>query len=96
MTFESDMHVGPSVDVNVQPGPPLNGDSAVTHNGAVPTLEALLEPTDARPVTFTLGEGAGTFVFDTRLPGNRNTGHEFGVALAPDEKRDLVAFLKSL
>jgi hypothetical protein len=66
------------------------------HNGSVPTLAALLEPSDARPVTFTLGTGQGTFVFDTRLPGNRNTGHEFGVKLGAQEKRDLIAFLESL
>ncbi len=82
--------------VRTAPLTTLVASAPYLHNGSVPTLEALLEPTDARPVTFTLGEGAGTFVFDTRLPGNRNTGHEFGVALAPDEKRDLVAFLKSL
>jgi hypothetical protein len=47
-------------------------------------------------VTFTLGTGQGTFTFDTRLPGNRNTGHEYGVKLTPREKRDLVVFLLSL
>jgi hypothetical protein len=62
----------------------------------VPTLEALLEPTDHRPVTFTLGTGQGAFTFDTRLPGNRNTGHEFGTKLSAQEKHDLIAFLKSL
>ena len=66
------------------------------HNGSVPTLEALLEATDNRPVTFNLGSGQGTFTFDTRLPGNRNTGHEFGTKLSTDEKQDLIAFLKSL
>jgi hypothetical protein len=38
----------------------------------------------------------GTFTFDTRLPGNRNSGHEFGTKLSEQEKQDLVAFLKSL
>ena len=77
--------------------PPLAGvrDSApYLHNGSVPTLRALLEPARRRPVTFPLG--AAGFVFDTRLPGNRNIGHEFGTALSPREKDDLVAFLKSL
>jgi hypothetical protein len=64
------------------------------HNGAVPTLRALLEPARRRPVTFPLG--AAGFVFDTRLPGNRNTGHEFGTKLTPSEKDDLVAFLETL
>jgi len=40
--------------------------------------------------------GAAGFVFDTRLPGNRNIGHEFGTALTPAEKADLVAFLETL
>ena len=82
--------------VRTAPLTTLVASAPYLHNGSVPTLEALLEPSDARPVTFTLGQGQGTFVFDTRLPGNRNTGHEFGVKLSPDEKRDLVAFLQSL
>jgi hypothetical protein len=45
-------------------------------------------------VTFPLG--ASGFVMDTRLPGNRNTGHEYGTRLSPSEKDDLVAFLNSL
>jgi hypothetical protein len=64
------------------------------HNGSVPTLRALLEPARRRPVTFPLG--AAGFVFDTRVAGNRNIGHEFGAALSDQEKDDLVAFLRSL
>ena len=64
------------------------------HNGSVPTLRALLEPARRRPVTFPLGHTG--FVFDTRLPGNRNIGHEYGTALTPSEKDDLVAFLETL
>jgi hypothetical protein len=64
------------------------------HNGSVPTLDALLAPARRRPVSFRLG--AGGFTFDTRLPGNRNIGHEFGTALTPREKDDLIAFLKTL
>jgi hypothetical protein len=82
--------------VRTAPLTTLVASAPYLHNGSVPTLAALLEPTDARPVTFTLGTGAGTFTFDTRLPGNRNTGHEYGVKLSPDEKRDLLAFLESL
>jgi len=77
--------------------PPLAGVRASApylHNGSVPTLRALLEPAPRRPVTFPLG--AAGFVFDTRLPGNRNIGHEFGTTLSPREKDDLVAFLESL
>ena len=77
--------------------PPLSGlraSAPYLHNGSVPTLRALLEPARRRPVTFPLG--AAGFVFDTRLPGNRNMGHEFGTKLSPREKDDLVAFLESL
>jgi hypothetical protein len=66
------------------------------HNGSVPTLRALLEPARRRPVTFPLGAAAAGFVFDTRLPGNRNGGHEFGTSLTAAEKDDLVAFLETL
>ena len=64
------------------------------HNGSVPTLRALLEPAARRPVTFPLG--AAGFVLDTRVPGNGNQGHEFGTALSPAEKQDLIAFLETL
>jgi hypothetical protein len=79
--------------------PPLTtlvASAPYLHNGSVPTLEALLEASNQRPASFVLGKGAGTFTFDTRLPGNRNTGHEFGTKLSPQEKRDLIAFLQSL
>ena len=66
------------------------------HNGSVPTLEALLQPSDERPRTFVLGQGQGAFTFDTRLPGNRNLGHEFGTHWSSQEKRDLLEFLESL
>jgi cytochrome c peroxidase len=77
--------------------PPLTVVSATApylHNGSVPTLRALLEPAARRPVRFPLGEAG--FVLDTRLPGNHNTGHEFGTKLKPAEKDDLVAFLETL
>jgi len=72
----------------------ISATAPYLHNGSVPTLRALLEPARKRPVTFPLG--AGGFVLDTRLPGNRNTGHEFGTKLTPGEKDDLVAFLQTL
>ena len=82
--------------VRTAPLTTLVASAPYLHNGSVPTLKALLDETHERPVTFTLGSGQGTFVFDTRLPGNRNTGHEFGVHLGPQEKADLIAFLESL
>ena len=73
---------------------PLDGiwaNAPYLHNGAVPTLYALLQPAAERPKTFTIGsrefdpvnvglrtdaiEG-GTLV-DTSVRGNQNSGHEF-------------------
>ena len=90
------------------------------HNGSVPTLYALLSPVDERPKTFYLGNREydpknvgyhtekidGGFEFDTTIPGNRNTGHEFnngpardgliGRLLSPDERWALIEYLKTL
>ena len=62
------------------------------HNGSVPTLEALLDPAARRPAQFSIA----AWEMDARVPGNGNRGHEFGTHLRADEKRDLVAFLRSL
>lgn len=76
---------------------PLDGIWATApylHNGAVPTLWALLSPVEERPQEFCLGSRlfnprevgysteciAGTFKLDTSLGGNRNTGHVFADA----------------
>ena len=72
----------------------LAASAPYLHNGSVPSLRALLDPPSKRPVTFPLGKAG--FVFDTRLPGNGNQGHDFGSALTAAEKSDLVAFLESL
>jgi hypothetical protein len=62
------------------------------HNGSVPTIYDLLSPAAERPKTFKVGsreydpehlglavpKQGGFWTFDTSLPGNRNTGHEFG------------------
>jgi hypothetical protein len=86
-------HVGVSW-VRTAPLLAVSATAPYLHNGSVPTLRALLEPPGRRPTTFPLG--AAGFVFDTRLPGNRNTGHDFGTKLKPSEKDDLVAFLQTL
>ena len=91
------------------------------HNGSVPTLEALLSPDDeARPPTFWMGSKqfdpvkvgyAGTKIdgatlFDTKRPGNMNTGHRFkdgprgngviGAALTAEQRAQIIEYLKSL
>jgi hypothetical protein len=80
--------------VRVAPLVGLAASAPYLHNGSVPSLRALLDPPARRPKTFPLGQAG--FVFDTRLPGNGNQGHDFGTALTPSEKADLVAFLESL
>jgi hypothetical protein len=72
----------------------LSASAPYLHNGSVPSLRALLDAPSRRPATFPLGKAG--FVFDTRLPGNSNQGHDFGTALTAAEKADLVAFLESL
>jgi hypothetical protein len=86
-------HIG-AAWVRAAPLVGLDASAPYLHNGSVPTLRALLEPAPRRPKTFALGKAG--FVFDTRLPGNGNQGHEFGTALTPSEKDDLVAFLETL
>ena len=82
------------------------------HNGSVPTLWDLLSPVDQRPATFNVGQreydpvkvgyvqenppNPKYAILDTSLDGNHRTGHEFGTALTPAEKYDLIAFLKTL
>jgi len=80
--------------VRVAPLGAIGATAPYLHNGSVPTLAALFEPAARRPVVFARGHAG--FVLDTRLPGNRNLGHEFGTELSSAEKRDLVAFLESL
>ncbi|WP_395753884.1 di-heme-cytochrome C peroxidase [Prosthecobacter sp.] len=42
-------------------------------------------------------DGKPSFTFDTSLPGNSNSGHEYGVNVLTDEQRkELLEFLKSL
>lgn len=86
------------------------------HNGSVPNLYQLLLPADKRDKTFYIGSweydpvnvgyvtnsAPGAFLFDTTLPGNSNSGHEYGTgydglpALSDDEIRELVEYMKIL
>ncbi|MER9018274.1 c-type cytochrome [Mesorhizobium sp. M0898] len=77
------------------------------HNGAVPTLAALLTPPSSRPSHFLRGSprydpldvgfsaDSGT-AFDTSQPGNGATGHDWGTDLSEPEKRQLIEYLKTL
>ena len=39
---------------------------------------------------------SGPYLFDPKIPGNSNAGHDYGTALAADQKHDLLEFLKTL
>jgi hypothetical protein len=82
------------------------------HNGSVPTLNDLLLPPRQRPSTFYTGTNEfdnqrvgfkteksdkNWFLFDTRLEGNSNAGHDYGVGRLSDVQRSqLLDYLKSL
>ncbi|MFJ7108848.1 di-heme-cytochrome C peroxidase [Pseudomonas sp. NPDC098740] len=90
------------------------------HNGSVPSIYQLLSPQDERTTTFYKGTfeydpshlGYRTeaftngFLFDTRITGNHNSGHEFragkrgngviGRLLQPEERWALLEYLKVL
>jgi hypothetical protein len=78
------------------------------HNGSVPSLYDLLLPPTYRPKIFYVGSWefdpvnvgvetgspfAGAFMFDTRLPGNANSGHDYGTGLSDPERMVLIEFL---
>jgi hypothetical protein len=81
------------------------------HNGSVRSLYQLLLPKDQREAIFYMGSweidpkhvGVGssspsptTTVFDTRLPGNSNAGHEYGTSLGKEDREALIEYLKTL
>lgn len=86
------------------------------HNGSVPNLYQLLLPAAQRDKTFYIGswkfdpvnvgyspeQAPGAFLFDTTLPGNSNSGHEYGTGydglppLGENEIRDLIEYMKTL
>lgn len=80
------------------------------HNGSVPTLYDLLQPAANRPKKFALGQreydpkkvgfvedvAKPSWTFNATLPGNLNTGHEFGTKLSEDDKWSLIEYLKTL
>lgn len=94
------------------PTKPLAGIWATApylHNGSVPTLADMLTPPADRPKIFMMGsreydskkigyrtDKADGFAYDTARKGNSNQGHPFGTTLKPEEKEDLMEFLKTL
>ena len=82
------------------------------HNGSVPTVADLLEPPARRPVTYLRGGNVldaqrlgfvtrpgspgSRFLFNSRLRGNANGGHLYGIDLTTPDKQALIEFLKTL
>ncbi len=82
------------------------------HNGSVPSLAELLKRPADRVAQFCVGSdlydvrnigyvsttpcGPRQFLFDTRLHGNSNSGHAYGVNLSNEEKENLLEYLKTL
>ncbi len=80
------------------------------HNGSVPTVYDLLLPADQRPKEFFVGnreldrvklgnqilEQSNASLFDTKLPGNSNAGHEYGTQLNDSDRMALLEYIKSL
>jgi mono/diheme cytochrome c family protein len=78
------------------------------HNNSVPALADLLLPPAQRPVEFFVGSSEydvqklgfvtakqpGSFLFDTRLPGNSNAGHDYGTGLSAEDRARLLEYLK--
>lgn len=92
-------------------GRPLNGIWATApylHNGSVPNLDELLKKPEQRVKKFRVGSrafdpvrvgfrtDAGPFEFDTTLEGNSNAGHDYGVEFTPEQRAELVEYMKSL
>jgi hypothetical protein len=100
---------------------PLNGIWATApylHNGSVPNLDELFQPSAQRSKSFSIGvrtfdpvrvgyltDVAGFPKFNVNdsngnpITGNSNVGHEgdqYGTSLGPDERRQLIEYLKSL
>lgn len=80
------------------------------HNGSVPTVYDLLLPAAQRPTQFFVGNREldavkvgnqttaveAASLFDTRLVGNSNVGHEYGTQLNEPERMALLEYIKSL
>jgi hypothetical protein len=81
--------------------------SPYLHNGSVRSMAELLNRPDERAKTFHRGStrfdpnvmgytDEGAYTFDTTTPGNSNRGHTYGTNLSPNEKKELIEYLKTL
>ena len=112
-TYKPDTTANPFNSLLAYRARPLDGIWATApylHNGSVPSLDALLRCETNRPREFRVGsrqfdpetvgfvtEGYDGFTFKTDIPGNTNTGHEYGACdMSEDERQYLLEYLKSL
>jgi hypothetical protein len=81
--------------------------SPYLHNGSVRTMAQLLTSPGERAKNFHRGSRVidekemgytdeGAYVLDTGARGNSNSGHDYGTKLSPEDKRDLIEYLKTL
>ncbi len=81
--------------------------SPYLHNGSVRTMAELLGPSAERAKTFRRGSRVydaaqmgyaddGAYVFDTAIPADGNSGHEYGSDLTAQQKLELIEYLKTL
>jgi hypothetical protein len=84
--------------------------SPYLHNGSIPNLYQLLLPAAQRVRKFYTGDlefdpvnvgyvsdgKRGGFPVDTSIPGNSNSGHEYGTSLTHQQRMDLIEYLKAL
>ena len=82
------------------------------HNGSVPTMRDLLKLPGQRPTIFYKGTDiydqmnmgfitaqtamGNYFRFDITLPGNSNSGHEYGTDLSDEQITQLIEYMKQL
>jgi len=77
------------------------------HNGSVRTIGELLLPAKKRAKAFKIGsrvydikqmgfQNEGPFEFNTKISGNKNSGHEYGIHLSAVQKSELIEYLKTL
>jgi hypothetical protein len=101
----------PSID-SLKAGPLLGiwATGPFLHNGSIPNIYELLSPPEERSTTFWVGnqelnteklgfvsdQQAGYFKFDTRLPGNHNSGHIYpNKPYTHHQRLALIEYLKN-
>ncbi len=107
---EDQLKLEPQMQYKARPLNGIWSTAPFLHNGSVPTLYEMISDPVRRTKRFAVGRREfdpvkvgfrtepreGTFIFDTTLPGNTNTGHPFGKHLSEAERWAVVEYLKTL